>query len=383
MSSSVRRRAKYILVHLDDGAVLIAHLGMSGRMIILPERPESFGKHDHAVFETDVGTVITFNDARRFGLMDLTTAEALGDHPMLRALGPEPLGNGFSGPVLAERLAGKMTPIKAALLDQSVVAGLGNIYVSEALFQARLSPTRIASTVSGAKADRLAAAIREVLGRAIEAGGSSLRDYRQASGSWAISSTSSPSTTARAPPAPDAAATWPRPGGCGGSCRPGARLSIVRRANADIPGGMTAFPANVRAALAALLLAGPAVAGLGSLAFPSIPADAAEAQPFVPGLPDVPAMPGLRAAEAEPLVFDKPGGRIVQAVLSGAVPRNAVLAFYDQTLPQLGWRRTTERVFVREGEELRLEFAPAKPGPSKSGAKPADGTTIRFTLNPR
>lgn len=179
---SVRRRAKYILVHLDDGAVLIAHLGMSGRMIILPERPESFGKHDHAVFETDQGTIITFNDARRFGLMDLTTAETLGDHPMLRTLGPEPLGNAFSGPVLAERLAGKMTPIKAALLDQTVVAGLGNIYVSEALFQARLSPTRIASTVSGAKADRLATAIREVLGRAIEAGGSSLRDYRQASG---------------------------------------------------------------------------------------------------------------------------------------------------------------------------------------------------------
>jgi len=146
---------------------------------------------------------------------------------------------------------------------------------------------------------------------------------------------------------------------------------------------MTAFPAKLRAALAALLLAGPAVAGLGSLAFPSIPADAAEAQPFVPGLPDVPAMPGLRAAEAEPLVFDKPGGRIVQAVLSGAVPRSAVLAFYDQTLPQLGWRRASERVFVREGEELRLEFTPAKAGTAKSGAKPADGTTIRFTLNPR
>ncbi|SMH56728.1 bifunctional DNA-formamidopyrimidine glycosylase/DNA-(apurinic or apyrimidinic site) lyase [Azospirillum agricola] len=179
---SVRRRAKYILVHLDDGAVLIAHLGMSGRMVITPERPDSPGKHDHVVFETDAGTIVTFNDARRFGFMDLASADALGDHPMLRTLGPEPLGNAFSGPVLAERLAGKMTPIKAALLDQTVVAGLGNIYVSEALFQSRLSPTRIASTVSGAKADRLAAAIREVLGRAIEAGGSSLRDYRQASG---------------------------------------------------------------------------------------------------------------------------------------------------------------------------------------------------------
>ncbi|MCG5242717.1 hypothetical protein [Azospirillum doebereinerae] len=135
---------------------------------------------------------------------------------------------------------------------------------------------------------------------------------------------------------------------------------------------MTAFPANLRAALAALLLAGPALAGLGSLAFPFDPAHAAGASPFVPGLPDVPAMPGLDAAEAEPLVFDKPGGRIVQAVLSGAVPRNAVLAFYDQTLPQLGWRRTADRLFVREGEELRLEF-------TASGGR----TSVRFTLNPR
>ena len=179
---SVRRRAKYILIHLDDGTVLIAHLGMSGRMIITPQAPPEYGTHDHVVLETDSGTVVTFNDARRFGLMDLTMADALAEHPLLRTLGPEPLGNQFSGPVLAERLAGKMTSIKAALLDQTVVAGLGNIYVSEALFLSRLSPTRIAATVTGAKADRLATAIREVLGRAIEAGGSSLRDYRQASG---------------------------------------------------------------------------------------------------------------------------------------------------------------------------------------------------------
>lgn len=179
---AVRRRAKYILMHMDDGTVLIAHLGMSGRMIIAPERPEAFDKHDHVVFETDAGTVVTFNDARRFGLMDLTTEDALGEHPLLRSIGPEPLGNEFSGPVLAQRLAGKMTSIKAALLDQTVVAGLGNIYVSEALFLSRLSPTRIASTVSGAKADRLASAIRAVLARAIEAGGSTLRDHRQASG---------------------------------------------------------------------------------------------------------------------------------------------------------------------------------------------------------
>lgn len=179
---SVRRRAKYILMDLDDGAVLIAHLGMSGRMVVAPERPESFGKHDHVVFETDAGTLVTFNDARRFGFMDLTSADALGDHPMLRSLGPEPLGNAFSGPALAARLAGKATPVKAALLDQTVVAGLGNIYVAEALFQAGIDPARSAAGVTAAEADRLAAAIREVLGRAIEAGGSTLRDHRQASG---------------------------------------------------------------------------------------------------------------------------------------------------------------------------------------------------------
>jgi formamidopyrimidine-DNA glycosylase len=179
--AAVRRRAKYILVHLDDGTVLIAHLGMSGRMMITREATEP-AAHDHVILETDDGTTVTFNDARRFGLMDLTTEAALAEHPLLRSLGPEPLGNAFSGPVLAERLAGRLSPIKAALLDQTVVAGLGNIYVSEALFDARLSPKRIAATVSGARAERLAAAVRDVLTRAIAAGGSSLKDYRQASG---------------------------------------------------------------------------------------------------------------------------------------------------------------------------------------------------------
>lgn len=138
---------------------------------------------------------------------------------------------------------------------------------------------------------------------------------------------------------------------------------------------MTAFSATLRATLGALLLAGPAVAGLGSLAFPFIPASASAASPFVPGLADVPAMPGLDPVDAEPLVFDKPDGRIVQAVLSGMVPRGAVLAFYDQTLPQLGWRRAAERSFVREGEGLRLDFV-------ATGAS-SDKTTVRFTLTPR
>lgn len=144
----------------------------------------------------------------------------------------------------------------------------------------------------------------------------------------------------------------------------------------------------LRAASAAFLLAGPAVAGLGSFLIPVPPAQAAESAarlvvagsgPFVPGFTDVPVMPGLASAESEPLVFDKPGGRIVQAVLSGDVPRQAVLAFYDQTLPQLGWRRTADRVFVREGEELRLEF----PAPAGQGAGGKAATAVRFTLTPR
>ncbi|HWK45341.1 MAG TPA: bifunctional DNA-formamidopyrimidine glycosylase/DNA-(apurinic or apyrimidinic site) lyase [Stellaceae bacterium] len=183
----VGRRAKYILVHFEDDGVLIAHLGMSGRMIIshppiLPATLEPPGRHDHVVLETETGTVIRFNDARRFGFLDYTTAEALDTHPLFAHLGPEPLSNAFSGPVLADRLAGKITPIKAALLDQRVVAGLGNIYVSESLYWAGLSPRRLAATVVGVRAERLATAIKEVLTRAIAAGGSSLRDYVQASG---------------------------------------------------------------------------------------------------------------------------------------------------------------------------------------------------------
>ncbi len=135
----------------------------------------------------------------------------------------------------------------------------------------------------------------------------------------------------------------------------------------------------LRAASAAFLLAGPAVAGLGSFLIPIPQAVAADSGPFVPGTTDVPVMPGLASAESEPLVFDKPGGRIVQAVLSGEVPRQAVLAFYDQTLPQLGWRRTADRVFVREGEELRLEF----PKPAGQGAGQKAATAVRFTLTPR
>ena len=182
--SHIGRRAKYILVHLDDGQVLLCHLGMSGRLILTGpgEADGAPGPHDHVVLTTDRGDELRYNDARRFGIMDLVAADRLAQHRLLSGLGPEPLGNAFCGPVLARRLHAKRTPIKAALLDQRVVAGLGNIYVSESLFFAGISPRRMAHSVRGGRAERLAAAIREVLLRAIEAGGSSLRDYVQASG---------------------------------------------------------------------------------------------------------------------------------------------------------------------------------------------------------
>ncbi len=178
----IERRAKYLLFHLEGGGVLIAHLGMSGRMVLGTEDAAD-AKHDHVVFRFDDGTVLRFNDARRFGLLDYAaTQDELARHPRLAHLGPEPLGNGFNGPVLAAALAGKAAPLKAALLDQTVVAGLGNIYVCESLYWARLSPRRRAGTVRGERAEQLAAAIRTVLESAIAAGGSSLRDYVQASG---------------------------------------------------------------------------------------------------------------------------------------------------------------------------------------------------------
>lgn len=179
---SLSRRAKYILAQLDDDVQLLAHLGMSGRMVLHTGPPPPPGKHDHVVFMTDRGTQVVFSDPRRFGLMTLIAPGEAPSHPLLRDIGPEPLGNAFDGPLLAERLRGKKTPLKAALLDQRVVAGLGNIYVCEALFQAGLSPRRQARTVGPVRAVRLATAIREVLHAAIAAGGSSLRDYVGSSG---------------------------------------------------------------------------------------------------------------------------------------------------------------------------------------------------------
>jgi formamidopyrimidine-DNA glycosylase len=177
----IGRRAKYLLLYLDDGQVLICHLGMTGRMLIGHGRP-ALEPHDHLLFLAEGDVALRFNDARRFGYMDLAAADELERHKHLKGLGPEPLDRAFDGPSLAAALAGKRTPIKAALLDQRVVAGLGNIYVSEALFRAGISPRRLARTVQGERAERLAKAIAAVLKDAIKAGGSSLRDYVQTDG---------------------------------------------------------------------------------------------------------------------------------------------------------------------------------------------------------
>src|SRR5216684_6965551 len=175
------RRGKYLLIELDDTGLLLLHLGMSGRITAAgPELPPE--KHDHVILTLDDGTVVRFNDPRRFGLIDYLERGTAGIHPLLAGMGPEPLELGFDGAYLSGVLAGKLTPIKAALLDQRIVAGLGNIYVCEALYRAGLSPRRLAGSIGRGRADRLIAAIRTVLTEAIAAGGSSVRDYVQADG---------------------------------------------------------------------------------------------------------------------------------------------------------------------------------------------------------
>jgi formamidopyrimidine-DNA glycosylase len=175
------RRGKYILIELDGDGLLLLHLGMSGRITTGAARGLALA-HDHVILTLDDGTIVTFNDPRRFGLLDYTRRSEAVHHPLLAGLGPEPLGPDFTGSYLAAKLTGKMNPIKSALLDQRIVAGLGNIYVCEALYRARLSPRRLAGTIGRGRAERLVAAIRAVLDEAIEAGGSSLRDYVQTNG---------------------------------------------------------------------------------------------------------------------------------------------------------------------------------------------------------
>jgi formamidopyrimidine-DNA glycosylase len=192
------RRAKYLMADLGSGDVLLMHLGMSGSFRIqkdIAQTPGQFhhprgknGAHDHVVFHMSSGAAVIFNDPRRFGYMKIIARSDLDEEPLLRGLGPEPLGNEFDAAMLAATCEGKATTLKAALLDQRVVAGLGNIYVCEALYRAHLSPKRQASTLADRKggptdhAKRLVDAIHTVLNQAIKAGGSSLRDHRQATG---------------------------------------------------------------------------------------------------------------------------------------------------------------------------------------------------------
>jgi formamidopyrimidine-DNA glycosylase len=180
--TSFRRRGKYILMRLAGGDSVLLHLGMSGRIVLTPLRPNMPTPHEHLVLETDEGWRLGFVDPRRFGSVDLVPTPEEERHKLLAGLGPEPLDPVFTPALLSAALAGKRTPVKAALLDQRVVAGLGNIYVCEALFRARLSPLRSAHTVPGVRAARLVPAIKETLQDAIAAGGSSLRDYVQPDG---------------------------------------------------------------------------------------------------------------------------------------------------------------------------------------------------------
>lgn len=187
--NALRRRSKYILADLSSDETLIIHLGMSGRILISGQMTGQFHhqhpapqKHDHVVFDMDNGTRITFNDARRFGAMDLAPTAGVETHKLLAGLGPEPMGNEFHEDYLLARLKGRMTPIKSALLDQRVVAGLGNIYVCEALHRAGISPLRKAGRIAAPRIAGLVPIIRDVLSEAIDAGGSSLRDYRQTDG---------------------------------------------------------------------------------------------------------------------------------------------------------------------------------------------------------
>jgi formamidopyrimidine-DNA glycosylase len=173
-----RRRGKYIFMRLDTGISVLIHLGMSGRMVI--DGPQA--AHEHLLIEVAGGGQIGFVDPRRFGALDLVATGAEDAHKLVAGMGPEPLGNEFSEPVLAAALAGKATPIKAALLDQRIVAGIGNIYASEALFRAGISPRRLAGNLGLPRVQKLVPAIKATLLEAIAAGGSSLRDYVQPSG---------------------------------------------------------------------------------------------------------------------------------------------------------------------------------------------------------
>lgn len=179
--TSLGRRAKYILIHLEGGMTALLHLGMSGQVLIFKKAREP-KKHDHFRLVTGEGVSILFHDPRRFGLVTFCPAADLQEHPLLKNLGAEPLSNQFNGPALKAALSGKKVSIKAALLDQRVVAGVGNIYASEALFRSGINPKRKAGSLSPGRCERLAGSIRAVLTDALKSGGSSLKDYVRVDG---------------------------------------------------------------------------------------------------------------------------------------------------------------------------------------------------------
>jgi len=183
------RRAKFLIAGLSTGEALIMHLGMTGRFTVNQgpaaahyHDPGTRPAHDHVIFQLGNGTQITYNDPRRFGFMELWPLSELADYPRLKHLGPEPLSNRFSAAYLDEAFADKLSPVKSALLDQSIIAGLGNIYVCEALFRSGVSPRRKAANLIGQRNARLAPAIRQIIAEAIEAGGSSISDFASATG---------------------------------------------------------------------------------------------------------------------------------------------------------------------------------------------------------
>lgn len=180
---ALQRRGKYIWVHFSTTDILVFHLGMSGRMLIMGADDSKMpGTHDHLILYMDDGGRVVFQDPRRFGMVMLLTAETIDSHKSFRAMGPEPLGNAFHAAFFAEVLSGRTMAIKAALLDQRIVAGIGNIYASEALYMAGIHPQREAGGLSARECEDLCRAVRSVLQKAIEAGGSTLKDYRHADG---------------------------------------------------------------------------------------------------------------------------------------------------------------------------------------------------------
>ncbi len=229
---SFRRRAKYILMRLDGGDSVLLHLGMSGRMVLGPLLPNSVTLHEHIVLETEDGWRVGFVDPRRFGSVDLIATAREDEHRLLAGLGPEPLADAFSTAVLARALAGKRTPVKAALLDQRLVAGLGNIYVCEALFRARIAPDRQAATIPRAGAARLVRAIKATLTEAIAAGGSSCGTTCSRTANSATSSTPGRCMAAKANPA-SAVPARPLAPASHGWCNPRAPRSTAPARNAD------------------------------------------------------------------------------------------------------------------------------------------------------